>query len=136
MAYTTATIVQKDPPGADGRTRIVVEFTGGGEVVRRAEKYVENETIADLRAWTRTQATALAGRTSIAGLLTVGATLDLTPPAGPTAAEIARDAWLADAARLKRATDLGLTNATAVADIAALRTTVNANYLSAYLGRL
>lgn len=137
MAYTTATLTQKDPPGADGRTRIIVTFTGNaGEPAVLREHYVDNDTLADLKAWARTEAATLLGRKSIADLLNVGAALDLTPPAGPSAAQLAEIAWLDKARRLQRAKAIGLTNGTAASDINALQADVDATYLTAYLGKL
>ena len=132
MAYSVATLVQKDPAGADGRVRIVVAFSGdAGEPPMRRERYVGAETLADLQAWARAEAAAHGGRKSIADSLTLGATFDLTPPAprAPTAAEV----WLSKASRLQRAKAFGLTVQKAVDDLAALEADVNATYVTGYL---
>lgn len=136
MAYISATPRQKDPPGPDGRVRIVVEFAGdAGEPLIRREKYLDNEALADIQAWARAEVAALQGKRTSAGAIVVGTPISLVPPAPvvPTAAEIAEKAWLEKANRLRRAKALGLTNATAVANIATLEADVNATYLPAYI---
>jgi len=133
MAYNLATIVQKDAPADDGRVHIVVAFTGNaGEPRILRDKYIAGESIADIRAWARAEAATLLGKKTVADLLALNVTLDLTPPAGPTAAQIAQAVWLEKAQRLVRMRELALTNATAVTNFNALVADVNATYLAAY----
>lgn len=133
MAYVTATILANDlqPNG----TRIVkVQFTGNaGEPVKYGTTTIDTATTAlDLRRWAIAQAAQGDNVQTIGTLpaLQVGQTLNVTPitPPAPTAQEI----WLEKARRLVRLKALGLTNATAVADVAALQADVDAIYLTAY----
>ena len=131
--YNTATIVQKDPPSADDRVRLVVEFTGNaGEPSVHKELYTDGgTTLLSIRAWARAAVQALNGRKAITDTLTVPQIINLAAPAPvvPTAEEV----WREKALRLIRAKAIGLTNATAVAEIAALQSDVDATYVAGYV---
>lgn len=132
MAYNTATLVQKDPPGEDRRVRLVIEFTGNaGEPTVRREYYVgPNDTGQTIRRWAIDQAKNLGDVKTIADALTVGQSINLaaiTPPA-PTAEEI----WRAKVSRYQRMASLGLTGQAAT-DLAALKADIETTYVSAYL---
>ena len=89
-------------------------------------------TVAAIRQWAYGIASDLTPAKTVADLLTPGATITLTAPPAPPA-PTAKETWLGKANRLLRLTELGLTNATAVSDLAALRADVNATYDSTYL---
>lgn len=131
MPYTTATLVEKQAPGPDGRVALIVEFTGAGEPTKREGYTLDGTTtILGLRAWARAKALSLESKT-IADQLTVGMSVNLAsiaPPA-PTAEEI----WRAKVARYLQAKELGATNSTAIADRDALFADINATYQTAYL---
>lgn len=131
MPYTVATLVEKDPPGPDGTVAIRVEFTGAGEVTKREGYVIEgNTTVAALREWARSKAKRLESKT-IADTLTVGQSVNLAVPSAPT--PTAEEIWRAKVARYHQGKALALTNGTAVSDLAALFTDINATYLSVYL---
>ena len=133
MAYNVATIIQKDPVGTDGRVHCVVAFTGNaGEPEERRDFYVDGSTTAlSVRIWAREQVASLNGRKTIADAVTVPFVINLAAPAvtPPTAEQV----WLEKARRLVRAKAIGLTNATAVANINTLQADVDATYVAAYL---
>lgn len=131
MAYTTATLVQKDPAGPDDRVRLVIEFTGAGETAKRFEYAVDGDTTAlTIRRWAIAKAAALDGRKTIADTLTVGQSINLTAiaPTVPTAKEL----WLRERSRLAALDTPALTGAGATA-LAALVTAHNAAYAAGYL---
>lgn len=132
MAYTTATLVLKDPPLADGRVQITVEFTGNaGEPAMRRQMHVgPSDTLQSIRRWAIEQAKSLGDAKTIADSLTVGQSLNLAainPPA-PTAEEV----WRTKAARYQRMAGLNLSGQAAT-DLAALKSDLEATYVSAYL---
>lgn len=132
MAYTTATLVLKDPPLADGRVQITVEFTGNaGEPAMRRQMHVgPSDTLQSIRRWAVEQAKSLGDVKTIADSLTVGQSLNLAainPPA-PTAEEV----WRSKAARYQRMAGLNLSGQAAT-DLAALKSDLEATYVSAYL---
>lgn len=133
MAYVTATLVQKDPPNDDRKVRIVVEFIGNaGEPTVRREYYIAaTDTLQSVRQWAIAQAASLAAVKTVADNLTVGMSVNLTPitPAAPTAQQV----WAAKVSRYLVGKNLGLTGATAAADLAALKADIEATYLTAYL---
>jgi len=132
MAYTTATLVVKDPALPDGRTQITVEFTGAGEVTKRANYMVgPSDTATSIRRWAIATAKSFADVKTIADNLTVGQSVNLGAIADP--APTAQQVWQAKVNRYLAGKDLGLTGATAVADLAALKADIEATYLSAYL---
>lgn len=133
MAYTVATIVQLDPPDAQDRVRMVVEFTGSGETAKRLERYVTgNDTNQSLRSWAREQAVLLDGRKSIADSLSVGLSINLTPPAPPV--PTAREVWQEKANRLARLRGLGTVAAsTLLTEITALADDVRTSYQAGFL---
>ena len=133
MAYNAATIIQKDPVGTDGRVHCVVAFTGNaGEPEERRDFYVDGSTTAlSVRIWAREQVASLNGRKTLADAVTVPFVINLAAPAvtPPTAEHV----WLEKARRLVRAKAMGLTNATAVANITALQAEVDSTYIDGYV---
>ena len=131
MAYTVATLVLKDPPQADGRVLISVDFSGAGETtVRRTLLVGPSDTAQSIRRWAIETAKSLGDVKTIASTLTVGQSINLaaiTPPA-PTAEEV----WRSKVDRYRSLADLGLTGQAAT-DLAALKTEIQNTYLSAYL---
>lgn len=132
MAYTTATIVLKDPPLPDGRVQITVAFTGNaGEPAMRRQIHVgPDDTGQSLRRWAIAQAKSLGDVKTIADSLTVGQSINLTPIATPPAT--AEEVWRAKVARYQRMAGLGLTGQAAT-DLAALKADIEATYITAYL---
>lgn len=131
MPYTTATLVEKQAPGPDGRVALIVEFIGAGEPTKREGYTLDGTTtILGLRAWARSKAIALESKT-IADLLTVGMSVNLAVPATP--APTAEELWRAKVVRYLAAKNLDSTNVTAIADRNALFADINATYLTAYL---
>ena len=132
MAYNTATIVLKDPPLADGRVQIAVEFTGNaGEPAMRRQIHVgPDDTGASLRRWAISQAKSLGDVKTIADSLTVGQSINLTPIATPAAT--AEEVWRAKVARFNRMRELGLSGQAAT-DLAALKSQIEETYVSSYL---
>lgn len=135
--YDTAKIAE-NTPAPDGSLRLLIEFSGADEAAIKKPFTVTGSTTAlQLRQWVTVQLAELNSADDLSEIpaLQVGQTINPaampTPPA-PTAEQV----WLEKAQRLQRATSLNLTNATAVADVAALRTDVNATYQSAYLGKV
>ena len=133
MAYNTATILANDlqPNG----TRVVkVRFTGNaGEPTKEATTTIDAGTTAlELRRWAIAQAAQGDNVQTIGTLpaLQVGQTLNVAPIAPP--APTAQQVWLEKVRRLVRLKALGLTNATAVSDVAALQADVDATYVTAY----
>jgi hypothetical protein len=126
MAYNTATIRQIDPVNAQDLTRIVVEFTGNaGEPTIRREKYVSgDDTGLSLRQWAIAEATRLAGRKTIADGLSLGQSINLTPPVPP--APTAQEVWNAKVRRLYMFKQLGTTSGALATQITALQTDVEA----------
>lgn len=135
MAYILATLVQKDPPGSDGRVRIIVEFTGdAGEPPRRRERYIENETLAELKTWARNEAIGLFGKKALADALVVGATVNLTPPTPPTPpVPTAAQVWTEKARRLARLRAMGVVTGPLDAAITALTADVVATYQAGFV---
>ena len=133
MAYNTATLIQKDPPNDDRRVRIVVQFSGNaGEPTVRREYYVgPSDTLQSIRQWAINQASSMGSVKTVADNLTEGMSVNLTPIAAP--APTAQQVWQSKVNRYLAGKDLGLTGATAVADLAALKADIEATYLSAYL---
>lgn len=132
MAYNTATLVLKDPPLADGRVQITVEFTGNaGEPPMRRQMHVgPDDTGASLRRWAISQAKSLGDVKTIADSLTVGQSINLTPLATPAAT--AEEVWRVKVAQYQRMAGLGLTGQAAT-DLATLKADIEATYVSAYL---
>jgi len=131
MAYTTATLVVKDPALPDGRTQITVEFTGAGEVTKRANYMVgPSDTATSIRRWAIATAKSLADVKTIADNLTVGQSVNLGAIADP--APTAQQVWQAKVSRYQALAGLGLAGQAAT-DLAALKADIEATYLSAYL---
>ncbi len=132
MAYNLATLVLKDPPLADGRVQITVEFTGNaGEPAMRRQMFVgPSDTTQSIRRWAIEQAKNLGDVKTVADALTVGQSVNLTPINPPTAT--AEEIWRAKVLRYARMKDLGLTGQAAT-DLAALKADIEATYLTAYL---
>lgn len=132
MAYTTATLVLKDPPLSDGRVQITVEFTGNaGEPPMRRQMFVgPTDTTQTIRRWCIEQAKNLGDVKTVADSLTVGQSINLTPIATPAAT--AEEVWRAKVARFNRMRELGLSGQAAT-DLAALKADIEATYASAYL---
>lgn len=135
MSYNLVTIKSNELL-ADGSTRLIMEFTGdAGEPARSRPFSVSGlSTMLQLRQWAQIQLDDLnLGRTvAVTASLQIGQTINPAAATAPTTEQI----WLEKARRLLRATQLGLTNATAVADVAALRADVNATYLTAYIAKV
>jgi hypothetical protein len=137
MAYTTATVISKDPATQDGRVHIVVAFTGdaGEPTVQRDYVLDADTTVPALRTWVRDTIALLAGRKTIAAALTVG---QVIPPApgdpAPTAAELARRQYFANVGRLIHMQELVSAGGMLAtnAEFTALQTTVKNAYLAAY----
>lgn len=132
MAYNTATLVLKDPPLADGRVQITVEFTGNaGEPAMRRQMFVgPTDTAQSIRRWCIEQAKNLGDVKTIADSLTVGQSINLTPITPP--ATTAEEIWRAKVSRYQRLAGLGLTGQAAT-DLAALKADIEATYVTAYL---
>lgn len=132
MAYNTATLVQKDPPGEDRRVRLVIEFTGNaGEPLVRREYYVNAaDTTQTIRRWCIEQAKNLGDVKTVADALTVGQSINLTPSNPPT--PTAEEQWRAKVGRYQRMAGLGLTGQAAT-DLATLKADIEGTYVSAYL---
>jgi len=132
MAYNTATLVLKDPPLADGRVQITVEFTGNaGEPAMRRQMFVgPTDTGQSIRRWCIEQAKNLGDVKTIADSLTVGQSINLTPINPPAATP--EEIWRAKVVRYARMKDLGLTGQAAT-DLAALKADIEATYVSTYL---
>lgn len=138
MAYTTAEIIANDLQ-SNGTRLVKVRFTGNaGEPLKEAFATIDaSTTVLSLRQWALAQVAQGENVHTIGTLpaLQVGQLITLTAlpaPPVPTAEAI----WLEKARRLQRAKAVGLTNSTAVADVAALDADVNATYLTTYLGKL
>jgi hypothetical protein len=133
MAYTTATLKSKDQPFADGRVRIIITFTGNaGEPSIDRDFILNAETTGlELRRWAINEAAGLLARKTIVDSLTIGQSINLTPIAPPV--PTAREIWEGKANRLRRAKELGLTNATAVSELTTLEADVNATYVAGYI---
>lgn len=132
MAYNTATLVQKDPPGEDRRVRLVIEFTGNaGEPTVRREYYVSaSDTALAIRRWCVEQAKNLGDVKTVADALTVGQSINLTPISPPVAT--AEEIWRAKVSRYRAMAQLGLSGQAAT-DLAALKADIEATYVTAYL---
>ena len=131
MAYTTATLVAKDPALPDGRTQIIVEFTGAGEVTKRANYMVGSaDTALSIRRWAIATAKSFADVKTIADNLTVGQSVNLGAIADP--APTAQQVWQVKVERYKALVGLGLVGQAAT-DLSALKADIEATYLSAYL---
>jgi hypothetical protein len=131
MAYTTATLIQKDPAGPDDRVRLVIQFTGTGEAAKNLEYYVDGATTGlAIRRWAIDIAAKLDGRKTIADNLTVGQSINLAAiaPTPPTAKQV----WLEKVGRYRYFSGLGLTGAANTA-LAALLTDINATYAAGFL---
>lgn len=132
MAYNTATLVQKDPPGEDRRVRLVIEFTGNaGEPVVRREYYVTAaDTAQSIRRWCIEQAKSLGDVKTVADALTVGQSVNLTPIATPAAT--AEEVWRWKVSRYRAMAQLGLSGQAAT-DLSSLKADIEATYVTAYL---
>ncbi len=131
MAYTTATLIQKDPPTAQNTVHLIAEFTGAGETaVRRELDAPPTTTLASLRQWARDQAAALDARRGFLDTITVGQSISLTPPVPPV--PTAKQIWQGKVSRYKQYAGAGLTGAGATA-LAALLTDINATYAAGFL---
>lgn len=132
MAYTTATLVLRDPPLADGRVQITVEFTGnaGEQAMRRQMHVGPTDTTQTIRRWCIEQAKNLGDVKTVADALTVGQSINLTPINPPT--PTAEDIWRGKVSRYRSMAQLGLSGQ-AVTDLAALKADIEATYVSAYL---
>lgn len=136
-AYTTGTIID-NVAQEDGRTRLVVRFTGnaGEPPVIRATHIDGSTTGISLRRWAIEQRDALNAARALAGApaLQIGQVVDLSAITvnPPSAADLARAAWVARVERLARLIAMGPFPAGALTDeIAALRTAVNADFQAA-----
>lgn len=130
MAYIQAQVAQKDPPLTDGRTHLVVEFTGdAGEPPRRLDRYLDGEsTVPRERAWIRDELARLNGRKTIADLVTVG---QIVPPAAVPTPPVptAREMWVEKAQRLARLRAMGtVTTSALLTAINALADDVRTSY--------
>lgn len=134
MAYTTATVIQEDPPLPDGRVHLVIQFTGNaGEPPINRDYYLDTDTTAlDGRIWVAAEKARLNNRKTLADTISVGTVIPDPPaPPGPTAFET----WRAKAHRLVAMDALnkaGSTAAAFVADLGALRTDVNTSYSTSF----
>jgi hypothetical protein len=139
MAYTTATIVSKDPATQEGRVHLVIAFTGdaGEPPVQRDFVLDADSTFVGLRTFVRDTIAALTNRKAITSdaRLVVGQTI---PPAAadpaPTAPQIALQQYFSDAARLvhmKQLIDAGGMLASNT-EYVALQTSVKNAYQVAY----
>ena len=135
MAYTTATVVQKDPPAANGRTHLVIEFTGEKVEPFRVDKDVADETPAQLGAWARGELTRLNAIRATATAIRVADTLDLTVPEVDKA--VAAEAkWFEQARRLVRMRAIASTNESFVAELDALQKAVDAGFVNTYVPKI
>lgn len=136
MPYEQGRIHQEDPPDLQGNVRLVIELTGAGEVPHKYEtRITEDSTVAGLRQEAARVALRQERKRTIADLISEGQTFNLpaiTVPPGPTARQI----WVEKALRLKEAKSLGLTNATALANIQTLEDDVNATYQANFINGL
>ena len=134
MAYNEFAVLAKDAPFDDGRVRAVVEFYGNaGEATKRIETIItKSDTVESKRLWADQQAVQFSGVKTIADQLVIGQRIAVRALAGPPA-PTAKEIWQAKVNRYLAGKDLGLTGATAVADLAALKADIEATYLSAYL---
>lgn len=135
MAYIQAQVVQKDPPLSDGRTHLVVEFTGdAGEVPRRFDRYLDGEsTVPGEREWIRNELARLNGRKTIADLVAVG---QIVPPAAAPTPSVptARDIWVEKGQRLARLRAMGTVAAsTLLTAINALADDVRTSYQAGFI---
>lgn len=129
--YTTATLVQKDPPGPDGRVALTIEFTGTGETPQRRGYMLDGQdTAATVKAWAIAEAGRLNGAKTIASNLTVGQSVSLVPasPPAPTAEQV----WRSKVSRYQQLAPLGLAGQAAT-DLAALKSDIETTYVSTYL---
>lgn len=137
MAYSNSfTIIQVDPPkAADQNFLIVLEFTGaaGEPTVHREFMAGATTTAEELRTWAFGVVAELnSKRTNFnTARAAVGQTLTTLAPTTPT--PTAEDIWRGKVARYLRMQQVGLTGQTAVADLAALKSDIEATYDSAYL---
>ncbi|MGH9257353.1 MAG: hypothetical protein ACRD3C_22565 [Vicinamibacterales bacterium] len=127
--YNAASVIQADPPSAQG-VHIVVRFSGSGEMPVQLDYYVQADTLADVRAWARDQVARLNARrtteNAIAGA-SLPFALDLTPPSPP--ARPAVETWVAKARRLAALRALGAVTASPLLDeITALADDVRGSY--------
>jgi hypothetical protein len=133
MPYTTATIKQKDTTLPDGRTRLVITLSGGGEPVKDVEYYADGTTTGPiLRDYVIGQANrAVAASTFLATLTPGVSTVSLTPvaPPGPTAGEI----WAEKVRRYGRLIDLGVVTGALNTDITALKADIQSTYQAGFL---
>jgi hypothetical protein len=139
MAYTTATIIQKDPPGTDARVHLVVEFTGdAGEPAVRRDYYVDTDSTALAgRLWAIGEMARLNNRKTIADNITPPQVINTNPPAPPV--PTAFETWRGNVNRLVLLNQMiaaGMNSATAASDKAALVTLVNSQYQAGFSNQL
>lgn len=136
MAYTQAVLKQKDAPKPDGRVRFVYTLISDGTPGEAPTQDVdfdmdENTTVAWVRRflWEARQKYSL--RKTIADSFTVTGTpfavTEVLPPP-----KTAKQNWLELASRVRAAKTLGLTDQTAVDDLAAMVTQLNNDYQTGY----
>ena len=139
MAYTTATIVSKDPATQDGRVHLVIAFTGdaGETPVQRDFTLDADSTFAGLRTFVRDTISALANRKAITGDVRI-AIGQVIPAAAadpvPTQAELNQRAYFADVARLIHMQQLVSAGGMLASqkEFTDLQAAVKAAYLAAY----
>jgi hypothetical protein len=139
MAYTTATIVQKDPPALDGRVHLVVRFTGNaGEPAVNRDYYLDTDSTAlEGRQWAIDELAKLNNRQTLANAITPPQVINTTPPTPP--APTAFQTWQANANRLVSLNTIiaaGMTSTTAAAEKTALVTLVNSGYSTGFASQL
>jgi len=132
MAYINPVITSKEIQS--NGVRIFVEALGdAGEDPIRAEHLITpGTTIADVRRWAFGLIAGASNRQTIADQITVGQAIPVLAPAAPPG-PTARQVWANKADRLVQAKAIGLTDATALSDIAALESDVNATYQAGFI---
>ena len=137
MAYNAATITANEPL-PEGKVNLRVRFTGNaGETSRDRQLTLDGSTtLLSLRQWAISQVAELDAARAAGQLATfqVGQTINLAAIAPLTVP--AFEVWVTKTRRLIRARQIGLTNATAVAEITALQNDVDATFVAGYIGQL
>ena len=137
MAYNAATITANEPL-PEGKVNLRVRFTGNaGELPRDRNLMLDGSaTLLSLRQWAIAQVVELDAARAAGQLATfqVGQTINLAAIAPPAAT--AFEIWVVKTRRLVRARQIGLTNVTAVTEITALQSDVDATFVAGYIGQL
>jgi len=132
MPYTLITIKQQDPITVQSTTEWTFVLTGAGMPPKTVSRvFSSNVPNAELQEWAYQQSVVREGVEALFARLREGQTFPIvapTPPV-PTAGQI----WRAKVSRYLQGKALGLTNPTAIADLAALFDDINATYLPEYL---